>query len=67
MIVVDLETVAIMEAFGMGSSVNQAPGTEDLKKFGDNPTGLCFFVSRICFLCLLFSNYVCCSRDVCLV
>ncbi|VVA95823.1 unnamed protein product [Arabis nemorensis] len=28
-----------MEAFGMRSSVNQAPGTEDLKKFGDNPTG----------------------------
>lgn len=44
-----LETVAIMEAFGMGSSINQAPGTEDLKKFGDNPTGLCVFLYRICF------------------
>ncbi|ESQ27208.1 hypothetical protein EUTSA_v10018148mg [Eutrema salsugineum] len=28
-----------MDAFGMGSSINQAPGTEDLKKVGDNPTG----------------------------
>ncbi|KAG2324468.1 hypothetical protein Bca4012_038980 [Brassica carinata] len=28
-----------MDGFGMGSSTNQAPGTDDLKKLGDNPTG----------------------------
>lgn len=39
-----------MDAFGMGgSSMNQAPGTDDLKKAVDNPTGL-FFGSFICSL-----------------
>jgi DNA topoisomerase 2-associated protein PAT1 len=32
-----------MDAFGIGSSLNQAPVTQDLKKFGDNSTGLFFF------------------------
>jgi DNA topoisomerase 2-associated protein PAT1 len=32
-----------MDAFGIGSSLNQAPVTQDLKKFGDNSTGNTMF------------------------